>query len=341
MPELWTFDINRMAMIDRKGIWTFLLLAFGITFVYEGCLIASGMSMNFGFSSLGPMPPAYAPILIGLAMWVPAISTVIVVKFITKEGFGVTNFRIGALKPYAVSALVIPAVFAVIYVLTWLVGLATPDWQLQSLRHTLVVKGIDTSHLPDPRMVLPGIFCASLVMGPVVNGLFGFGEEFGWRGYLLPKLMPLGKWKAYTLVGIIWGLWHAPLILAGFNYPGHPILGVLGMIGMTTAFGLYINEMTLRHRSSILAGWMHGAFNGQFYGVWRILFPNADALLGGVTGLVGMLVWAALGLAVARRTQAPSGDSPGTFVEHGGPANGSQPIRSETNSTSSAAGSRR
>jgi len=296
--------MNRMAVIDRKGIGAFLLLTFGITFVYEGCLIGSGMSMNLGLSSASPMPPAYAPLLIGLVMWVPALSTVIVVKFITKEGFGVTNCRIGVLKPYAVSALVIPAAFVIIYALTWLLGLATPDWQLQSLRAALTANGIDTSNLPDPRMVLPAIFCSSLVMGPAVNGIFGFGEELGWRGYLLPKLMPLGKWKAYTLVGIIWGLWHAPLIVAGFNYPGFPVLGVLGMIGMTTTFGFYINEMTLRHRSSILAGWMHGAFNGQFYGLWRILFPNAHPLLGGVTGLVGMMVWAALGLAVARRTAA-------------------------------------
>jgi hypothetical protein len=322
-----------MAVIHQKGVWTFLVLTFGLTFVYEGCLIRSGMSMNFGLTSAGPMPPAYAPLLIGLVMWIPAVSTVIVVKFITKEGFGVTNFRIGALKPYGVSALVIPAAFAVIYALSWLVRLATPDWQLQSLRHALVAKGIDTANMPDPRMVLPAIFLASLVMGPVVNGLFGFGEEFGWRGYLLPKLMPLGKWKAYTLVGIIWGLWHAPLVLAGFNYPGFPVLGVLGMIGMTTTLGIYINEMTLRHRSSILAGWMHGAFNGQFYGVWRILFPQAHPLLGGVTGLVGMLVWATLGLAVARKT-------PAAFVEQDGAASRSQPVRSETNSTSSAAGAR-
>ena len=250
------------------------------------------------------MPPAYAPLLIGLAMWIPAVSTVIVVKFITREGFGVTNLRVGVLKPYVVSALGIPAVFAVIYGLTWLVGLATPDWQLQSLRAALAARGIVTSDLPDPRMVLASVFFASLVMGPAVNGLFGFGEELGWRGYLLPKLMPLGKWRAYILVGIIWGLWHAPLILAGFNYPGFPVLGVLGMIGMTTTFGIYINEMTLRHRSSVLAGWMHGAFNGQFYGLWRILFPHVHPLLGGVTGLVGMLVWAALGLVVARKTSA-------------------------------------
>ena len=139
-----------MGVIDRKAVWAFLVLTFGITFLYEGCLIGSGMSMNFGLSSAGPLPPAYAPVLIGLVMWVPTLSTVIVIKFITKEGFGVTNFRIGALRPYAVSALVIPAAFSVIYALTWLVGLAAPDWQLQHLRAALAAKGIEprTSLVP-------------------------------------------------------------------------------------------------------------------------------------------------------------------------------------------------
>ena len=36
-----SFDIHRMAVIDRKGVWTFLALTFGLTFVYEGCLIGS------------------------------------------------------------------------------------------------------------------------------------------------------------------------------------------------------------------------------------------------------------------------------------------------------------
>ena len=291
----------------QKGVWAFLLLTFGLTYAYEGCLIGSGMNLDFRFTSPETMPPAYAPLLVGLVMWVPALTTVIVVRFITKEGFGVTNLRIGTLKPYATSALIIPAAFAAIYGLSWLVGLAKPDWQLQSLRQTLIAKGIDAAAMPSPQLMLPAIFLASLILGPVVNGLFGFGEEFGWRGYLLPKLMPLGKWKAYALVGIVWGLWHAPLIMAGFNYPGYPVLGVLGMIGMTTTLGIYINELALRHRSSVLAGWMHGAFNGQFYGIWRIVFPAAHPLLGGATGLVGMLVWAALGLVVAHQGVAGTG----------------------------------
>ena len=147
----------------------------------------------------------------------------------------------------------------------------------------------------------------SIIVGPTINGLFGFGEEFGWRGYLLPKLMPLGKVRAYILLGVIWGLWHAPLILVGFNYPGYPVLGIIAMMGFMTAVGIYLNEMTLRHRSSILAGSIHGALNGQGYGIWGILFPSVNPLLGGVTGLVGMAVWLAIGLWLARRHYPASG----------------------------------
>jgi hypothetical protein len=320
--------MNRTATIDRKGVLSFLLLTFGITFAYEGCLIGSGINnMNFGLAPHGPIPPVYVAALVGLAMWIPTISTVIVVKFVTKEGFGITNLRLGTLRPYAVSALVIPAGFAAIYTLTWLAGLATPDWQLRTLRSITAARGFDTSNIPDSYILLPGVFFASLALGPIINGIFGFGEEFGWRGYLLPKLMPLGKWKAYLLVGVIWGFWHGPLILVGFNYPGYPILGVFAMIGLTTTSGFYINEMTVRHRSSILAGWIHGAFNGQFYGVWRILFPNVHPLLGGVTGLIGMMVWATLGLAVVRKAEVRPDRESGTPVEPVAPPNAASPHR--------------
>lgn len=285
-------------MIDRKGITAFLLITFGLTFAYEGCLIASGMSMNFSLSLETVPPPAYAPILIGLVMWVPAVSTVVVARCITKEGLGSVNLRLGPLRPYLASALLIPASFVLVYALTWLLGLGVPDWRLSYIKLAAAKLSADTAKMPDSWVLLPAIFASSVVLGPTVNGIFGFGEEFGWRGYLLPKLMPLGKWKAYLLLGVIWGLWHAPLILAGFNYPGYPILGVVAMIGLTTAFGIYINEMTLRHRSVILAGWIHGAFNGQFYGIWYMLFPNVNPLLGGVTGVVGITVWTALGLVV-------------------------------------------
>jgi hypothetical protein len=276
-------------MIDRKGIISFLIITFGITYAIEGTLILAGFRLT-------GVPPLYGQLIIAGVMWVPAVATVLTIKLITHEGFAITNFRIGALRPYLTSALVVPACFIATYTLTWLLGLGQPDWQLEDFRAFLASTGVETSTMPTSALILPTIFLASLFLGPTINGIFGFGEEFGWRGYLLPKLIPLGKLKAYTIVGVIWGLWHAPLIVVGFNYPGYPLLGIVGMVVMTTAIGIYINELTLRNRSSILAGWIHGAFNGQVYGIWRILFPNVNPLIGGFTGVIGVTVWLILGL---------------------------------------------
>ncbi len=291
-------------VIDRKGIVSFLVITFGITYAIEGALILAGFRLT-------RIPPLYGQYIIAGVMWVPAAAALLTIKFITREGFGITNFRVGALRPYLISALIVPACFIATYTLTWFLGLGQPDWQLANFRALLGSAGSKTSNIPSSGVILPAIFLASLLLGPAINGIFGFGEEFGWRGYLLPKLMPLGKPKAYTIVGVIWGLWHAPLIVVGFNYPGHPLLGILGMIAMTTAIGIYINELTLRNHSSILAGWIHGAFNGQVYGIWRILFPNVNPLIGGFTGVIGVIVWLIVGVWEMRRGKvvtALSGD---------------------------------
>jgi membrane protease YdiL (CAAX protease family) len=281
-------------MIDRKGIASFLLITFGLTYALEIGLVLAGFRWE-------GIPPLIGQYLVAGVMWVPALATLVTIKFVTREGFGITNLRFGPLKPYLVSALVMPLVFALVYGLTWLLGLGSPDWELDSFRELVAASGADPAAMPPASTLLLVIFLSSLVVGPTINGIFGFGEEFGWRGYLLPKLMPLGKGRAYLLLGVIWGLWHAPLILVGFNYPGYPVLGVVWMCMLTTALGIFINEMTLRYRSSILAGSIHGAFNGQGYGIWRILFPTVNPLLGGITGLVGIVALVGLGFWTLRK----------------------------------------
>jgi membrane protease YdiL (CAAX protease family) len=287
-------------LIDRKGIMSFLAITFGITYAIEGALIWAGLRLT-------GVPPFYGQLVLAGLMWVPSVATVITIKWITREGFAVTNLRIGAWRPYVISALVVPACFVITYALTWLLGLAQPDWELANLRAFMTSTGAETSAIPSSTLVLPAVFLASLVLGPTINGVFGFGEEFGWRGYLLPKLLPLGKLKAYIILGVIWGLWHAPIILIGFNYPEYPVLGIVGMMVMTTTIGIYINEMALRNRSTILAGWIHGAFNGQAYGIWRILFVDVNPLIGGFTGVVGAAVWLILGLWKVHRPATDAG----------------------------------
>ncbi len=111
-------------------------------------------------------------------------------------------------------------------------------------------------------------------------------QRYFWlrRGVRLARLSAAqahaaGQGAGLHFVGRHLGAMAAPLILVGFNYPGYPVLGIIAMMGFMTAVGIYLNEMTLRHRSSILAGSIHGALNRQGYGIWGILFPSVNPLL--------------------------------------------------------------
>jgi len=282
-------------MLNRKGIISFLLITFGITYLIEGVLILSGFRVTL-------IPAIIGQYTILIAMWVPALATCITIRFITKEKLNSTLFSFGpSIKPYLFSALVIPLAFVITYLLTWALGLGKPDWRLTSFFELIASSGVDMSTAPAPGLILPLLFVISLVAAPFLNSIAAFGEEWGWRGYLLPRLIPLGKWKAYLIVGVVWGLWHAPMIAVGFNYPGMPVLGILLMVLLTTALGIFINEMTLHYQSAILAGWIHGVFNSQAYGIWRmLLFAGTIPALGGITGLVGIVVIAILGLFTMR-----------------------------------------
>jgi hypothetical protein len=281
-------------MLDRRGILSFVLITFFVTYAIEGVLLATGISF-------AGIPSMFGQLVIAGVMWVPALGTVLTIRFVTKEGWAITNLRFGPWRPYVSAALLMPAVFALIYGISWALGLCEPDWQLAQFTSMIQAAGGELPSDFNSTQILIVLFLVSVIVGPTINGVFGFGEEYGWRGYLLPKLMPLGRVRAYLLVGVVWGLWHAPLILMGFNYPGYPVMGIMMMMAFTTTAGIYINEMTLRNRSSILAGSIHGAINGQAYGIWGILFPTMNPLLGGAAGLVGIAVWLALGLWVARK----------------------------------------
>jgi len=281
--------------LDCKGIFSFLLMTFVITYAIEGALILSGFRIT-------KLPAAYGQFVVAAVMWVPALAAVLTIKFFTREGFAILNFRFGSWKPYVTSGLLVPICFVFIYGMTWLLGLGRPDWKLeQFFAMVSSAAGSNVPAFPSSAFVLPVLFLVTIVIAPFVNGLLGLGEELGWRGYLLPKLMVLGKLKAYLLLGIVWGLWHLPLILIGFTYPGHPVLGTLAFMALTITFGIYLNELTLKHRSSVLAGWAHGVFNSQKLGVWALLFPSVNSLIGGFAGVVGIIVWLSLGSWEMRR----------------------------------------
>ena len=127
-----------------------------------------------------------------------------------------------------------------------------------------------------------------LIAGYTINALFAFGEELGWRGLLDGELAPLGFWPRTLVTGVLWGLWHAPLIIQGYNYPHAPVLGV----GMMVLFCVSLSPLHswVRERSQTVFGpaVLHGTLNASA-GLPALLFIGGSPFLTGVLGLAGML----------------------------------------------------
>lgn len=114
----------------------------------------------------------------------------------------------------------------------------------------------------NPTLILIAGAVQTVLLAPILAIVIAFGEEYGWRGYLQNELFKLGRVRGVVLVGVIWGAWHWPLILMGYNYPGHPLLGVVLMTLYTTGLAVVLGYAVLRSGSILLAAYLH-ALNNQ------------------------------------------------------------------------------
>src|SRR5258705_8214246 len=145
-------------------------------------------------------------------------------------------------------------------------------------------------HFPIPPVA---IFLLSLAQGVIagftVNLPFTFGEELGWRGLLLRETQTSGFLRSNLFIGVVWGLWHAPLIAQGHNYPGHPLAGIFMMTLFTTTLSFPMAYCRFKSRSILGPSALHGMFNPL--GVLTALFVvAANPLFGFVAGIAGIAV---------------------------------------------------
>lgn len=147
--------------------------------------------------------------------------------------------------------------------------------------------------LPAPMLILTTIV-SGVLAGCTINALFAFGEEYGWRNYMVSALKGESFLKAAAVIGLVWGIWHAPLVLAGHNYPQHPVAGVAMMCVFCILAGIIELYFTLRTKSFITAAIIHGNINAMASVVVMFVLGGSDLTVG-LTGLGGFL---ALGLAI-------------------------------------------
>jgi membrane protease YdiL (CAAX protease family) len=150
----------------------------------------------------------------------------------------------------------------------------------------------------DPNLV---VLAAALVFNSLtLSAVLSFGEEYGWRGYLLPKLLPLGEIKAGVIVGIVWGLWHAPLLIAGLNSPGvNPLVAVAIFIPAAVAMSMLFTRLYVAAGASVLVVTvLHASLNSFADRLADGKHLIGDALLASPNGAIGIGVLGGLALLV-------------------------------------------
>ena len=141
----------------------------------------------------------------------------------------------------------------------------------------------------NPTFLIVTTIISGLFAGATINALFAFGEEYGWRNYLVDALREKKFVFASIFIGIIWGLWHFPLILLGHNYPQHSVAGVFMMVIFCVLASFVELYFVLKAKSVYPAAIFHGTINAVA-GLNVLLIKGGNDLLNGACGLSGFIV---------------------------------------------------
>jgi membrane protease YdiL (CAAX protease family) len=141
------------------------------------------------------------------------------------------------------------------------------------------------------------LLAAAATLGALINMFGTLTEELGWRGYLWSKLRPIGFWPTNLIVGTIWGIWHAPVIYAGFNYPGAGWYGVAMMTLFCVLLAPSVGLVRELGRSVLAAGLFHGTLNAVA-GVSLFLLATHPVFWNGIVGWMGMALMLAADISI-------------------------------------------
>jgi membrane protease YdiL (CAAX protease family) len=216
--------------------------------------------------------------LIAGLMLVPALASVMA-RLVLREGFSDVSFRFGGRRGWSaiLQAIIFPIVVGLVaYGIAWTTGLARLDPQ------------------PVGGLVVP--FAIGVVVSLVVVSV----EEIGWRGYMLTRLIDAGVPRPILASGVIWGLWHVPLVLAGVYAAGpSPALSAVLLMVSITAFGYVIARMRLETGSVwpavvLHAAWnsiIQGPFDGATSGAGATLWVGESGVLTALTLVVAAVIY--------------------------------------------------
>ena len=149
--------------------------------------------------------------------------------------------------------------------------------------------------MQNPRVMIITTLVSGLLAGITINAVAAFGEEYGWRNYLVNALKGKNFWVACLFIGVVWGFWHFPIILMGHNYFVHRTAGVFMMVAMCLVMTPIELYLVLKAKSVYPAAIFHGTINA-LAGATMLLISGGSDLINGVAGLSGIITMAVVTL---------------------------------------------
>lgn len=330
-------------MIRRHAdLLLFLLVAFGASWLIALPVWTGAAPLgSVAFIVVGALM-MFTPSLGVLAVWLSRRRGTPLREWARATGLTLGPDR-GATAALLVTALLgVPLLVAVALAVSSAVGVVRLDLAGLSLYRSQL--GAAVAKVPlDPKVLYVIQVAQAVLIAPFLNAIPALGEEWGWRGWLLPRLLgdpavsppasgreaapagippevtpgvtpgaapgaapaadadprwrPARIWPALVLSGVIWGLWHAPLTLKGYDYPALGAWAAVLFVGFCVIFGALLGWLRLRTRSVWPAVIAHASLNATT-GLALLLGDAAappNPAFSGITGIVG---WALLAIVV-------------------------------------------
>lgn len=227
------------------------------------------------------------PFITVVTMFTPLTAVLLMLLVVTRDGYTRTGWqalglhRLGV-RSWGLAILGPLLVLSGTYAIVWSIGIGRPDWA--ALSETIALGGL-----------------ISLLLNLIVDMILALGEEIGWRGYLLPHLLPLGRMRALLLSGFFHGLWHLPVMLLTpfYHQSGDRLLVAALFVLSTTCGGVFFGYLRLKSGSVWPAVLAHGGFNQLWSIFTAITVATASPVLleylageSGVITLIGIALMA-------------------------------------------------
>ena len=282
-----------MSTKEKQSLALYFLLAFGLAWLCQ--VYGSLLLLRDGNA-------AVYRALLSVSMFCPLVAVLATKRIVLHQPTGI-GWKVRGKRRYWLAAWFGPAVFTVLAALlyfavfssrldlsgSWLVTAYGGEMDVETLRSQLGVSSLGY-------MLETGLF--AITLAPPINMLFAVGEEAGWRGYMMPQLKErFGLLNGRLLGGVIWGVWHWPIMLLtgyeyGTNYLGAPVLGLVVWCVVCFALNTLLDWLYEKTGCIWVSAIAHGAFNAVA-ALFTVLTYPADAyynVLGPTPiGLIGML----------------------------------------------------